>query len=169
MENFSKNELLARVMSLNSIIECINTKNCYDEVVKFFQITSELHDHSEEIWNLLPSLKGIKFCGWRSAERELSEDNRSVAEIGLRQFLHEIQEAGRDPFGHNRTEPGQEVTKDNVFFGNVWGIGTFPIKTFESDCKDDAFIQTHIRYQITRFVQSYKDSFDANWLRYWIP
>ena len=88
------------------------------------------------------------------------------AEIKLDGLLREINKAGRDSFGHNRTKPGEDVTKDNVYFGDVWGIGTFSVRTFEEEYKKDTFVQTHIRKQITRFVKSYEDIFNANWLRF---
>lgn len=168
MGNLTKRELLSHVIKLHVIIELINTENCYDKIVKFFQITSELQDRSEEIMKLLPPIEGINFCGWKSAKRKQSENSRMRARIKLDGLLREINKAGRDSFGHNRTKPGEDVTKDNIYFGDVWGIGTFSIRTFEEECKKDTFVQTHIRNQITRFVKSYEDIFNANWLMFWI-
>ena len=37
-----------------------------------------------------------------------------------------INRAGRDKYGMNRTSPGQEVTPENVFLGDVYGLLTKP-------------------------------------------
>ena len=164
MKIITKNELVAHVMNLNSIIRFINEENCYNNVVEFFKITSDLQDRSEEIRELLPSVEGTKFCCWKSAKRKHSEAIRLNAENGLNTFMSEINKAGRDLYGHNRTQPGKIVTKDNLYFGDIAGIHTFTIRRFENEFKDEEDVQKVIRNQIVCFVRSYKDSFKTDWL-----
>ena len=127
----------------------------YDKVVEFFTITSSLQDRSEEIRNL--PLKGLKVWGRRSEQRR-------EAEIQLEKFLEQVCRAGRCPYGYNRTKTGETVTKDNLYFGDVHGIYTFTVRKFENECKNDAYVQKHIRDQITGFVKSYSQSFNTDWL-----
>lgn len=164
MKSLSKNELIAEVMNLNATIEFINEGNCYDQVISFFRITSYLQDHSKEILNLLPQIEGHKLCGIKSHRRRLSEIKRAQAKKELKKFLKEINKAGRNLNGHNRTKPGEKVTKDNVYFGDISGSWLFPISKFENECKKNEFVQNRIRKQITSFVKSYKNIFNTEWL-----
>lgn len=159
-----RDELTKAVQRLNEVIDSISTENCYDKVVEFFQLTSTLQDRSEEFEVLLPPLSGFKFCGWKSPAFKRSEAERRRVMAGLTRFLREINKAGRNPYGHNRTEHGQMVTKDNLYFGNVWGIWTFTVREFEDECEKDTYIQEHVRDQITGFVKGYKNSFNTDWL-----
>lgn len=163
MKLFSKNEFVTDVMNLNQIIDHINEENCYDKVVEFFTITSYLQDHAREIEELLPPVRGFKFCGIKSFYRKECEFKRAKAELGLKVFMQELNKAGRDMHGHNRTENGEEVSKDNLYFGDVAGIWTFTVAEFER-VKNDTYVQENIRNQITNFVRSYKGSFDVDWV-----
>ena len=163
MEKLSKNELVAQVKNLNVIIENINTENCYDEIVKFFTITSVIQDRTQEIKEFLPTVKGIQFCGWRSAQRKKSKARRLEAEKGCKNFMYEISKAGRNLYGYNRTKPGEDVTKDKIFFGNIGGLITLSVKELEKHT-NDVYVQENIRNQITEFVKSYKNSFNTDWL-----
>lgn len=166
MGNLSKNEFVAHVMNLNSIIEHINCKNCCDEIAKFFRITSELQDRAQEIKELLPAVEGIQFCGWKSSRRKKSEIRRSEAKKGFKIFLYAINLSGRDPYGHNRTKPHEPITKNKLFFGNIGGISSITIEELE-DNKNDLYIKELVRIQIVRFVKDFKGCFNTNWLQLW--
>ena len=155
METITKNQFIAEVQNLKAIIDSINTENCYDKIVEFFTITSHLQDCSDEIRNL--PLKGFKVWGRRS-------EVRRAAEIGHEKFLEQVHKAGRCSYGYNRTEPGETVTKDNLYFGDVHGIWTFTVSEFQYEHGNDAYVQEHVRNQITGFVKSYTKSFDTDWL-----
>ena len=166
MGKLSKNELLAQVMNLRSIIEHINSENCCDEIVKFFTITSSIQDRAQEIEELLPVVEGkmCKFFGWKSDLRKKSETRRFEAEKGFKNFMYEINKAGRNPYGYNRTELGEPITKDKLFFGDRSGINTITVKKLE-ECKKDLYVQEIVRFQIVDFVKSYKASFNTDWLQ----
>ena len=169
-----KIDLLARIKSLHSIIECINEKNCYDEVVKFFKITSELQDHSEEFESLLPAVEGFEFHGLKSSKRRQSEINRKRVETGLNNFLIEINKAGRNGsgrfghrYGHNRTNPEERITKNNIYFGDMTD-GAISLDCFMSiycaECIDDEMLQSLFRKHVVDSVKSFASSFNADWL-----
>ena len=164
MKLFSKNQFVAEVKNLNQIINHINEENCYDKVVEFFTITSYLQDHAREIEEFLPTVRGFKFCGIKSSYRKECELKRAKAKLGLNVFMRELNKAGRVKDGHNRTERGETVSKDNVWFGNVAGIWSFTVAEFENKSKNDAYVQENIRAQITEFVKSYEGSFNLDWL-----
>ena len=165
-----KIDLIARIKSLHSIIECINERNCFDEVIKFFQITSELQDRSKEFGKLLPSVESFESRhGLKPLKRKRSEANRAKAEAGLRQFLDDISKAGRDGHSHrgcNRTEPGEMVTKHCVFFTDMADErclirGVVSIDRAEQlDEVEQALVKRHI----IKFVKSFTDSFNIDWL-----
>jgi len=165
MKLFSKNQLVAEVMNPNQIINHINEENCYDKIVQFFQITSELEDYSDQISKLLPPIEGLVFLGLKSKKRKRSETNRMRTEAGLKDFLHEINRAGRNHHGHNRTDPGEKVCADKLYFGNTqteYGsvLGSISI-TKVKDCKDED-TQKIMRKIIIDFVKSFR--FDISWL-----
>ncbi len=147
--------LLCKIKSLRSIIECINEENCYDEVIKFFKLTSELQDCSEGFIGLLPSVEG-------------SETNRAK-KVGLEQFLEAINRAGRNGHGsrvYNRTNPGELITKNNIYFGNFTDdvcsfMGCLTISQLETE--PDLETQECVRKHITAFVKSF--SFNTDWLK----
>lgn len=153
-KHVSKDGVIVLVRELNAIIHEISYENCYDYVVKFFERTSLLDDYWLEIKGL--PLAGSKIFGIKSRARKKAENDRAF-------FFKEIRKAGRDSCGYNRTEPGEEVTKKNLYFGGVFGLFTNNITSFEKS--EDECVQKHIRSQIVGFVKSYKDSFKSDWLR----
>ena len=151
----SKGELVAKVRDLNTIINSISKNNCYDKVIEFFRITSELGDRTPEICKL--PRKGVQLFGTKSSKR-VSADKH------LSHFLSSLRSAGRDEYGVNRTSPGETITKDKIFFGNIEGLNTLSVTACES-IVDDRYLQNAIRGQICRFVRSYRDHFDINWVK----
>lgn len=174
MKNLTKNDLVAHIMNLNSIIRFIDEKNCYDKVVEFFQITSELQDCSEQIKKLLPPLDGFEFHGLKSAKRKRSEINRKRVEAGLNEFLIEINKAGRNGHGrfgrrcgHNRTNPGENVTKNNIYFGDMTdGDCSFMgfISIYRAERTNDDVLQNLFRKHIVDFVKNFTGKFNIDWL-----
>lgn len=154
-QKITKDALISMVNNLNEIIKSINYDNCYDLVVKFFGITSLLDDNWDDVTQL--PLKGWKILGIKSKSRKDAEAEYSF-------FFEEIHKAGRNPYGINRTAPGEPVTKETLYFGDVWGIWTDTVAKFEKT-EDDEFVQEKIRQQIYQFVKSYDKSFKLDWLR----
>lgn len=90
-------------------IEAMNNK--VEAMVKLFQVTSPLQDaggFSQEIFLL---------------NKYASKKMRN--EIEALQILQiHLRRAGRDEYGINRTKPGEMVTADKVYLGNVFGLWT---------------------------------------------
>ena len=155
MEKITKQSLISLVKDLNGIIRDTRYENCYTRVVQFFNLTSKLDDRWIEISEL--PLKGWKFWGFKSKDRKQAEADRAF-------FFKEVKKAGRCPYGINRTKRGEEVTKDNVYFGDIHGIWTDTVAKFEA--LENPSIQEVIRWQIVEFVQSYMSSFNnLDWLK----
>ena len=165
MRELNRNEVVAIIMNLNSVIDHITPENCYDKVIEFFKLTSKLQDSRKELEKLLPAIEGRKFYKWKSSQRKQSEEKRAEAEMQFESFMYEISKAGRNPYGYNRTETGETVTKDKVFFGNIWGIITLSVEELEK-CPNDTYVQERVRNQITGFVRTYKNQFKTDWLNY---
>ena len=55
--------------------------------------------------------------------------------VSLSLLKTHISRTGREPFGINRTEPGQDVTPDHVFLGGLedYGIYTWPISRWKDE------------------------------------
>lgn len=62
--------------------------------------------------------------------------------------------AGRDRFGWNRTQTGEEVTEDNVFLGDIDGYWTKTVSYIKTQ-KDDAEYYVTMSRQAKEFIQSH--------------
>lgn len=123
MKNLTRIELVADIKNLNAITRFITNENFYDMIVKFYSITSKLHDHVEEIQGL--PLRGKVFLGIKSKRRKM-------AEKAMSNLISVIKEYGRET-NNNRTEKGNVVTKDDIYLDA--GIDMFPISILEVEDK----------------------------------
>lgn len=67
----------------------------------------------------------------------------SFQDAGLLQYSHYPKEqklfnswlkaVGRDEFGTNRTQPGEDVTLDKIYLGNIFGLVTRTARAWSSD------------------------------------
>lgn len=62
------------------------------------------------------------------------KDAKAVANI---QVLQKMIKGTRQPYGWNRTKPGESVTLDNLYLGNIYGLFTKTAR-FWLDTKNDA-------------------------------
>jgi hypothetical protein len=168
MKNF--NETVNR---LHEITQTIDEKNCWTKVIDFFSLTSYLQDNVEEI--VLIPLKGKETrTVWGYIKHTISngfkkERNRTpyfspeeLKSIELRdKFINEVTKGGRDEYGYNRTKKGEKVTKDKVYFGNIYGLFTLDVNVWENTTDKEA--KGLVAQQIVRFVRSYKNSFNTDW------
>ena len=168
MKNF--NETVNR---LHEITQTIDEKNCWTKVIDFFNLTSYLQDNVEEI--VLIPLKGKETrTVWGYIKHTISNGfkkgrNRTpyfspeeLKSIEMRdKFIKEVNKGGRDEFGFNRTKKGETVTKDKVYFGNIYGLFTLNVNVWENT--NDKEAQSLVANQIVRFVRSYKNSFNTDW------
>src|SRR3989338_725143 len=67
--------------------------------------------------------------------------------------------AGRNRYGFNRTEIGEQVTDDKVFLGNIYGYWTKPISYIKQQKEDEEYYQTMSR-QAKNFIDSHISGID---------
>lgn len=97
-------------------------------IVPFFDFLSLYHDRVGELTDLIDYLQQF--------------DRRP----GVKQLINELKtlksyvcSTGRDDYGWNRTKPGEVVTEDKVFLGDIFGLFTHPVsfwRTREDEPKD---------------------------------
>lgn len=92
-------------------------------LVEFFGLTSPWHDRG--LHGLVAKLQQVNWRGQYDATIEQ-----------LRQLQSLFEQSGRNPYGWNRTKPGEDVTEQNVYLGNIFGIWTFTIAHFRADQND---------------------------------
>ena len=149
----TKNDVITLTEGLNYIIEGCSTNNCYDRALNFFAYTSYIQDHKQDIENL--PIKGKKF--WRKKTQK-----RKIAEHEREKFFIEIEKAGRDLSGHNKTMPGEDVTKEKIFFGCSPELS---IARWESATYlNDKLAQEQVKRQIISYLWSFYNSFRTDWL-----
>jgi len=148
-----KIDFITKVHYLDAIIDQVEYENCYNSILDFFKLTSDLQDRRLEIYYL--PLKGFQFLGMTSRSRKKAEKQRDL-------FIQTLDRAGRNTT-YNRTQPGENVTKDKIFFGNACGVCNGRISKFESSTKNE--IHEVVKPQIIKFVESFKGQFALDWLR----
>ena len=151
----TKDWLISRVNDINKIIEDTNYENVYDQVVKFFNAISVIHDH-------FPLIEKLDKKGWRFLW--IKSKSRKQAERNFLDFKLKVFNARRNLDGNNRTLPGEIVTDEDVFFGGINGWKMYSINRIKK-AKDDVEIQEKICEQIISFLGPYKDPLNLDWLR----
>ncbi len=86
----------------------------------FFNLTSPWHDRG--LHGLVAKLQQVN---WRGQYDTTIEQLRKLQSL--------FEQSGRNPYGWNRTKPGEDVTEQNVYLGNVFGIWTLTIAKFRED------------------------------------
>ena len=70
------------------------------------------------------------------------------------EFNKHIKDAGRNEFGFNRTKPGEKVTLENTYWGNIYGISTFSAAHLLYDYEHNPPLGVVISYmQIRPFIK----------------
>lgn len=108
-------ESLPELSKLRDELLRLDMSNPLRGIVEFFGLTSPWHDSN--------AVAKLREC---FEPARIGNRHRKVYDC-LQNLQAHIWEAGRDMFGPNRTQPGEPVTKDKVFLGNVWQIWTFPV------------------------------------------
>ncbi|MEM4702913.1 MAG: hypothetical protein QXP53_00275 [Candidatus Pacearchaeota archaeon] len=85
-----------------------------DCLVKFFQATSPVYDNIRKIRDAKEKIEKKK------GEKDLAESIKIL-------YAH-LENSGRNRYGMNRTNPGQPVTYDNVYFGGRDGLNIHPVR-----------------------------------------
>lgn len=97
----------------------------FPNLISFLAATAHWYDH--DLTSIINVFKNVN-AGQYDAVIE-----------NLQQLEHHIARAGRSEFGMNRTKPGERVTADVVFLGNIYGLFTHPVsrwQTGKNEAKD---------------------------------
>ncbi len=164
MKNFFSSNPLKKVQPElfeleKNIKNVANISNKVEAIVKLFQVISPLYDKNPFA---AASLKLGRKKGKYAKQLE-----------ALAILQKHFNNAGRSPYGMNRTEEGEMVTEDKIYIGNVFGLCTNTVsywlgeksnleKTFRPDVSKD---QNHPLsnwdlindYQCGTFVKSHVD------------
>ncbi len=103
-------------------------KQALDRIVDFFDTVSRWHDRDAELAAIIADLTAL------NRRNDYDGVLRDLAT--LRAHLNN---AGRSPYGLNRTKPGERVTADSVYLGDIFGLWTKTVaywKTTASEPKD---------------------------------
>ena len=149
-------QLLADLNNLGPIPNNVVKKECY---IAYTGQTSELHiptdfslyDYAIKFFNII-----AKFQDSNILKPNLLADKTSFNELSAH-----ITNSGRCYCGWVRAKPGETVTEENVFLGDVFGLYTLPIKRFK-ECVNDPktadrdWINWAVQiYQLQNFLKSH--------------
>ncbi len=90
-----------------------------DAIVDFFNIVSQWHDRQQEIGQIILALQEVNHGQYEELINQLQLLRKHICN------------AGRDPYGWNRTEKSEVVTEDKVFLGNIFGLFTHPVSKWK--------------------------------------
>lgn len=93
------------------------------QLVRFFSYISPWHDRLAEIDDIIRGLA------------DGNHYNRVL--MNLRILRPHFVNAGRERYGWNRSRPGEQVTPDNVYLGNVYGLWTFTARSWHEGASPD--------------------------------
>ena len=105
-------QLKKAISSLQKDVENLeNQPNKVEALIKLFQIISPIYDEGG-FSALIIKLDKVNY----------GQFTKTIELINILQ--KHIENAGRDPYGMNRTKKGERVTSENVYLGDVFGIWT---------------------------------------------
>lgn len=108
-----------------------NIPDPIDRLVSMFGVISPLHDQQKEGKTIFDTtLSALEKANGSGGF------NEQIDSVKLLQS--EFVKAGRNEYGWNRTQPGQNVTADHVYLGNISGRFTHPASKWKS-----SFSKTH--------------------------
>lgn len=163
-----KEELKLICSEITELIKETNNENVYDNIITFFNLTSPLYDCRDDIESLPIAQEKptsfTRFFNRKKAEKidECVRDQEEEKSL----LCKAISNSGRWVAGHNRTNDGEEVTKDKVYFGlRSYGDGWYPITEFEKYRTSNPKIYNAVASQMTQFIKNFAEGFGkTNWL-----
>lgn len=114
--------------------------NKVEAIIKLFQVISTFQDAG----------------GFRKLVDKLNGNKKYFPQLEAAMILQDhIKNAGRCPYGMNRTHEGEEVTAENVFLGDIAGLWTKTASFWLARERDGAW--GCISCQAEKFVKSHVD------------
>lgn len=162
-------EKLKKICSeITEIIEKTNNENVFDNIITFFNLTSQLDDCKDKIYAIPVAQKRptifMHLFNHKKANEAVEIIKRQEEEKFL--LLKAIRNAGRWELGCNRSKKGEIVTKQNVYFGaRIAGIDSMQIADIEKYRSTKPTIYNAVASQMTKFIKNFEGCFDkVNWL-----
>jgi len=156
----NRQELKEKCSNIVELIDETNNSNVYDNIITFFQLTSELHDKLEEIQEIPIKQKDPSIWMRLFNRKKAKQIDGKLGELGRQKLglCQTISNCGRSSYGYNRTNVGEQITKNNVYFGGIFGLNTLPVVKWE-ECREPK-----VAIQMTSFMKSHKAGFElTNW------
>ena len=116
-------EIIPGLEKLKYEIERALVKQPLDGIVYFFNTVSLWHDRG--IRDMIETFRAANAGG----QYDIVIQRLEILELHFKN-------AGRDNCGWNRTKPGETVTEDNVYLGDIYGLFTKTVR-FWKTCKDE--------------------------------
>ena len=107
--------------NLDENLQTINMRDPLRAIVHFFDIMSKWQDKG-----------GVSELMDVFNYSSIGEHRHTSIRRDLYSLQGHFRNAGRDPYGMNRTKEGQGVTMDDVFLGNICGLWTKPVREWLS-------------------------------------
>jgi len=101
---------MPELLILKKDLEVIRGRQPLDGIVQFFGLVSPWQDRG--LADILTAFHSVNYGQYDEVIRLLN------------QLTVHFARAGRSPYGWNRTSKGQEVTENNVYLGNIYGLWT---------------------------------------------
>ena len=159
-------ELKEKCSEIVDLIEQTNLGNVYNNIVPFFQATAELYDRRDEIDSLPLKQKSPSIWMRLFSKEQARKIDEEIGELRRQKIalIQTIKNCGRNMNWNNRTEKGDPITKDNVFFGGIQNLGEFPVEKWEKFKTSSPRTYEIIARQMVEFMKHKKDGFGLiNW------
>ena len=163
-----RQELKTICSQICKIIDETNNGNVCDNIVAFYDLTSQLYDCRGEIEAIPIAQKHpnffVRLFNRKAAEKVYKTIKKQEEE--KYDLFKAITNAGRYEKGYNRTKKGEKVTKDSIFFcARVLGSKYISIASIEEYKHTKPTIYNSIVGPITDYVKNFKTNFGkTNWL-----
>ncbi|MBP8994003.1 MAG: hypothetical protein KBG30_09345 [Bacteroidales bacterium] len=113
-------KIMPELKDLKDILNVIDKKSdSLEGIVDFFAVISKWYDNMDDLDRILQKFKKVNY----------GQYDDIIKQINTLQ-VHFLK-AGRDQYGYNRTKRGENVTDDNVYLGNIYGLFTLPVSRWK--------------------------------------
>lgn len=106
--------IMPELIELRNFLSWVEEEDSLYNIVRFFERTSPWHDRG--LRDVIEDFTRVNYGQW----------NEVIAALDALEEL--FMYSGRSEYGWNRTKPGERVTENNVFLGDVHGLFTHPVR-----------------------------------------
>ena len=161
-----KEELKEKCSAIVDLIEQTNLGNVYENIIPFFQATAELFDHQNEIEDIPLKQKSPSFWMRLFSKKQARKLDEEIGELWRQKIglIQTIKNCGRNVNRNNRTQKGEPVTKERIFFGGIKNLGILSVAKWEEFKMGTPRTYEIIAKQMVEFMNHKKEGFkQTNW------